>query len=174
MYITEPTTCYIFRQKWNEILHELATLSYIPGYTWVPCPPWLGVSWWNCPSRIHYSLFRNLCSLNCQFPYNFWKWFFFFFFNDSYCIQMLPSPSTLPGLPELSSSLSWIPIILSYLPYPLHDSALHFRCTSYFFHQTTNSLANTWWGMSCVSINAKKCLIPLYIIYPACLLPIRS
>lgn len=79
MYITEPTTCYIFRQKWDEILHELATLSYIPGYTWVPCPPWLGVSWWNCLSRIHYSLFRNLCSLKCQFPYNFWKWFFFFF-----------------------------------------------------------------------------------------------
>ena len=130
---------------------------------------------WNCPSRIHYSLFRNLFT-KMPVPIQFLKMilFVFFFFNDSYCIQMLPSPSTLPGLPELSSSLSWIPTILFYLPYPLHDSALHFRCTSYFFHQTMNSLAYTWWGMSRVSRNAKKCLIPLYIIYPACLLPIRS
>lgn len=44
MYITEPTEYYILRQKRDEVLHELAALSYISGYTWVPCPPWLGVS----------------------------------------------------------------------------------------------------------------------------------
>lgn len=46
---------------------------------------------------------------------------------------------------------------------------------SYLFHQTMNSLAYTQrFGTAHAPGNAKKCLIHLYITYPAWLLPSRS
>lgn len=151
----------IFTCSWQLLALSLDTLGF-PGLRQ------LGTSWGESAlSRSHHSLFRDPSSLKCLSPCNLWKWF------SSYSSVSFSKCSS--WVPQLSTSLSWIllsllnsfisPVSSMPLPYiPMH--------MSYLCHQTMNSLALTWQcGASNIPRNAKKRLIPLYPVHPACLLP---